>query len=251
MSDLDTSEATIDEPVKQRSPGSRFAELGDRLARTFGSVDQRDADLTSWESNGDAEDPVPPPISPAPLPPVAEAPAPRFPTARHGYDRAVVDERIAELERELAELRRASANAVATEIERIGEQTAAILQTAHEQAQETTRRGQLQADHVLSAAAANAVAITEDATQQLRQLDSDTDAVWRERGRLIDDVRIIATALVALAEDAAERFPAEPEKVGAPAPAPAPALVDLGGEPTSNGRHHEPELELEPEPEDA
>jgi hypothetical protein len=238
MSDLDTPDATVDEPVKQRSAGSRFAEFGDRLARTFGSVEQGDADMTSWESNGDAEEPVP---APAPiLPPASEAPAPRFPTARHGYERAAVDEHVAELERELAELRQASARAVAAEIERIGEQTAAILRTAHEQAQETTRRGQLQADHVLSAAAANAVAMTEDATQQLRQLDSDTDSVWRERGRLIDDVRIIATALLALAEDAAERFPAEPEKVVGPA---APSAMEPGGEPTSNGRHPEPEPE--------
>jgi hypothetical protein len=235
MSDLDTSDATIEEPVKQRSAGSRFAEFGDRLARTFGSVDQGDVDMTSWESNGDSEDPAPAPM----LPPASEAQAPRFPTARHGYERAAVDEHVAELERELAELRQASASAVAAEIERIGEQTSAILRTAHEQAQETTRRGQLQADHVLSAAAANAVAITEDATQQLRQLDSDTDSVWRERGRLIDDVRIIATALLALAEDAAERFPAEPEKIG---PA-TPVAMEPIGEPTPNGRHPESQPE--------
>jgi hypothetical protein len=240
MSDLDTPDAPVAEPVKQRSAGSRFAELGDRLARTFGSLDQGDADMTSWESNGEAEDPVQAPMPP----PASEAPALRFPTARQGYDRAAVDEHVAELERELAELRQASARAVAAEIERIGEQTAAILRTAHEQAQETTRKGQVQADHVLSAAAANAVAMTEDATQQLRQLDSDTDSVWRERGRLIDDVRIISTALLALAEDAAERFPAEPEKVVGPA---AVAAWEPAGEPTSNGRHPEPEPEAEPE----
>ena len=239
MSDLDTPDAMVDEPVKQRSAGSRFAEFGDRLERWLvvaGHIQQGDADMASWESNDDAEDQVPAPM----LPPASEAPAPRFPTARHGYERAAVDEHVAELERELAELRHASPRAVAAEIERIGEQTAAILRTAHEQAQETTRRGQVQADHVLSAAAANAVAITEDATQQLRQLDADTDSVWRERGRLIDDVRIIATALVALAEDAAERFPAEPEKVVGPA---GPATMEPGSEPTLNGRHPEPEPE--------
>jgi len=240
MSDLDTPDATLDEPPKQRSASSRFAELGERLARTFGSVDHGDVDVSSWEPDGDSEagqaaDAEP--VVVARTPPLSQPVAPLFPTARHGYDRAAVDEHVAELEREIVELRGASASAVAVEIERIGEQTAAILRTAHEQAQETTRRGQVQADHVLSAAAANAVAITEDATQQLRQLDSDTDSVWRERGRLIEDVRIIATALLALAEDAAERFPAEPEKAGPPArPAGEPA-----GEPTLNGRHLEPE----------
>jgi len=246
MSDLDTPDATLDEPAKPRSASSRFAELGERLARTFGSLDRGDADVSSGEPGGDSEDGESASAEPAlvaqtrpaaPTPPASQPLAPLFPTARHGYDRAAVDEHVAELEREIAELRGASASAVAAEIERIGEQTAAILRTAHEQAQETTRRGQVQADHVLSAAAANAVAITEDATQQLRQLDSDTDSVWRERGRLIEDVRIIATALLALAEDAAERFPAEPEKAGPPArPAGEPA-----GEPTLNGRHLDPE----------
>jgi len=236
MSDLDKPDATLDEPGKPRSASSRFAELGERLARTFGSVDHGDADVSSWEPGVDSEDGEsagPEPVLVAQTPPAAPPVAPLFPTARHGYDRATVDEHVAELEREIAALRGASASAVAAEIERIGEQTAAILRTAHEQAQETTRRGQVQADHVLSAAAANAVAITEDATQQLRQLDSDTDSVWRERGRLIEDVRIIATALLALAEDAAERFPAEPEKAGPPA---RPA-----GEPSLNGRHLDPE----------
>jgi hypothetical protein len=232
MSDLDTPDATLDEPVKQRSAGSRFAELSDRLARTFGNIDRREPDLASWEPNGDPEDP---PLAEAP--PISETVEPLFPTARHGYNRNAVDEHVAALERELAELRQTSASVVAGEIARIGEQTAAILRTAHEQAQETTRRGQVQADHVLSAAAANAVSITEEATQQLRQLDSDTDSVWRERGRLIEDVRIIATALFALAEDAAERFPAEAEKVVPPAR----AATEPAGDATLNGRRPEPE----------
>ena len=238
MSDPDTPDATVDEPGKQRSASSRFAELGERVARRFGTVDHG-ADTSSGEPGGEWEDdesasPEPVVVARTPLAPPL---VPLFPTARHGYDRSAVDEHIAELEREIAGLRGASASAVATEIERIGEQTAAILRTAHEQAQETTRRGQLQADHVLSAAAANAVAITEDATQQLRRLDSDTDSVWRERGRLIEDVRIIATALLALAQDAAERFPAEPEKAGPPARLPG----EPAGEPLLNGRHLEPE----------
>jgi hypothetical protein len=231
MSDLDTSDATLDEPAKQRSVGSRFAVLGDRLARTFGTAEPSDADLASWEPKDDSDEPA------VAEPPQAWEPvARRFPSARHGYDRAAVDEHVAELERELAELRRhSSASAVAAEIERIGTQTAAILHTAHEQAQETTRRGQAQADRCLAAAASNAVAITEEATQQLQQLDSDTDAVWRERARLIEDVRIVATSLFSLAEEAADRFPAEPEKIAPPVRAAVPPARDE----MSNGRHFE------------
>ena len=51
------------------------------------------------------------------------------------------------------------------------------------------------------------VAMTAQAKQQLRELDSETDAVWQERQRLIDDVRCTAAALVSLADEATERFP--------------------------------------------
>jgi DivIVA domain-containing protein len=242
MGNFDRPEATLDEPVKPRTTSSRFADLGDRLARTFGGFDQSNAKRANWVSNGAAHDQGPQPTAlvedpavahttgaehpPVPDPPAAgdpgmAAPLPawepvqdRFPTVRRGYDRAAVDEHIAELERELEELRDRAPRAVAVEIERIGEQTAAILSTAHEQAQETTRRAQTQADECIANAASNAVAITQGASQQLRELDGETDAVWRERARLIDDVRTVATALLALAQDAADRFPAEPEKTG-------------------------------------
>jgi hypothetical protein len=216
MSDFDRPGVTGDGPVKRRSAGSRFADLGDRLAQAFGSVDRTNADLASWETNGDSEDPVVGETAP-----LWDPVAPRFPTARRGYDRAAVDQHVTELERELAELRAHTplASAVAAEIGRIGEQTAAILRVAHDQAQETTRRAQAQADRCLANAASDAVAITEEANRQLRQLDSETDSVWRERARLIEDARNVATALLSLAQDAADRFPAEPEKVAPPPPA--------------------------------
>jgi DivIVA domain-containing protein len=141
--------------------------------------------------------------------------APRFPVVRRGYDREAVDDYIAELEQELEDLRagRAPAGAISAEIERIGEQTVAILRVAHEQASATTRRAQDEADRCLSAAASNAVAMTEEAKAQLRQLDAETDTIWRERARLLEDVRQVATSLSALAEEALDRFPPEAERV--------------------------------------
>jgi cell division septum initiation protein DivIVA len=213
MSDFDSPEATIDEPMKRRTAGSRFAELSDRLARAFGGIDEPNGEPASWESGGGAEDQA-----------VTETPelwdpvAHRFPIARRGYDRAAVDARITELERELDELKGRAPMAVSQEIERIGEQTAAILSTAHDQAQETLRRAQAQADLCIANAASNAVAITQGASRQLRELDGETDSVWRERARLIDDVRNVATALLSLAGEAADRFPAEPERAWVPVP---------------------------------
>jgi DivIVA domain-containing protein len=151
--------------------------------------------------------------------------APRFPIVRRGYHRDAVDEYVADLERELEDLRegREPSAAVAAEIVRLGEQTAAILRVAHEKATETTRRAQSEADRCLSAAASNAVAMTEDAKLQLRHLDGETDAIWRERSRLLEDIRTLATSLFTLAEDGLERFPPEGERV---APPPAAMAAD-------------------------
>ena len=52
-------------------------------------------------------------------------------------------------------------------------------------------------------------AITAQAKRRLHELDNETDAVWRERTRLlVEDARGVGAALIALAEEAAERFPA-------------------------------------------
>ncbi|MGH2889395.1 MAG: DivIVA domain-containing protein [Solirubrobacteraceae bacterium] len=162
--------------------------------------------------------------------PVAEEPT-RFPLVRLGYERAAVDRQLLELESELVRLRAERSRApmsVAEELERLGEQTASILVVAHDKAQETTRRAQEQADRCVADAAANAVEITAKAKDRLRQLDSETDSVWRERERLLDDVRVVSLALATLADEASARFPAaelpagqraerdEPEQVQAP-----------------------------------
>ena len=97
---------------------------------------------------------------------------------------------------------------ITDELERIGEQTASILVVAHDQAHETTRLAEQQAERCVADAAANAVQITAEAKAKLRDLDAETDAVWRERERLLEDVRVVSTALANLADQASERFPA-------------------------------------------
>jgi hypothetical protein len=225
MNDFDEAGVTYEEPVKRRSAGSRFGDLGDRLARTFGAADRTKEELPAWDPtveldySVDVDEDVEPPFEP-----VAE----RFPIARHGYDRAAVDRHVIELEQELFQLRQRSSspNAVAEEIDRIGEQTAAILRLAHEKATEITRAAQAQADACLAEAASNAVLITEEAKRQLHELDAETDTVWRERARLIEDARTVATGLFTLAEDAAERFPAESDRGSSP-------VTDKGSSPVT------------------
>jgi hypothetical protein len=212
MSNFERSGMAYDEPAKRRSPGTFFADLGDRLARGFNTIDRPREDEGDWDSYEAYDDPDQPTAVADALP--WEPERRRFPTALHGYDRDAVDAQIAALEREVEDLRaqRLPAPAVEAEIERVGEETSAILKVAHEQAAEITRRARAEAERCVADAAANAVAMTEDAKRRLRQLDTETDAVWAERGRLIEDVRSVATALFSLAEDAADRFPEDGER---------------------------------------
>jgi hypothetical protein len=192
------------------SARSGLAGFGDRISRAFSSLDRGrigqgeleagppvlgadDVELEGYD--GRAAD-IPQDNS-------------RFPVGAFGYNRAAVDHYVAELERELDEMRtdRPPAVSITEEIERLGEQTASILVVAHDQAHETARLAQEQADRCIADAASNAVAITEQAKRQLSELDNETDSVWHERRRLIEDVRTTATALFALAEDAIDRFP--------------------------------------------
>jgi hypothetical protein len=230
MSDFERSGTSVDESAKRRTPGTWFADVGDRLARGFSSFDRPQAEEPEWERYDEPDQPTAA-IDAMPLEPERK----RFPTALHGYDRDAVDAHVAALEREVENLRaqRSPVPAVEAEIERVGEETSAILRVAHEQAAQITRRAQSQADRCVADAAANAVAMSEDAKYKLRQLDSETDAVWAERGRLIEDVRNVATALFSLAEDAADRFPEDGDRGGGtptvsapPVPAPsAPAAA--------------------------
>ncbi len=212
MGDFNRRGVTLTRPVK---PRSRFGDLGDRLARTFSTRDQMQS---SQDANGrpdrslDGDPPVPWDESP-----------PRFPIARQGYECAAVDEHIAELEDELSaldgELARVRAEAptpgeVTTEIQRVGEQTSAILIAAHEQAQQTTRLAQEEADRCIADAAANALSITAEAKEELRGLEGEKGSLSQERERLVKDIRTISAALSLVADDADERFPPDPQLPG-------------------------------------
>jgi DivIVA domain-containing protein len=224
MSDFERSGMAYDEPAKRRSPGTFFADLGDRLAKGFTAIDRPADDEPEWDGYEPYEEPDQPTAVADALPWEQEH-RKRFPTVLHGYDRDAVDAHLAALEREMADLRahRSPAPAIEEELERLGAETSAVLRVAHEQAAEITRRAQIQADRCVADAAANAVAMTEEAKRKLRQLDTETDAVWAERGRLIEDVRNVATALFSLAEDAADRFPEDGDRGGATVAAAVPA----------------------------
>ena len=143
----------------------------------------------------------------------------RFPITRQGYDRAIVDQRLAELEQEVTELDRELANMqastplrseAAAEIDRIGQQVSAILIEAHESADETRRLAAAEADRRIAEAESRARSITEDADREKTRLQDEIASLHRERDQLLDHVRSIAERLRALADKPVQGLPAEP-----------------------------------------
>jgi hypothetical protein len=202
-------ESAEDESV--RRPRESFGEIAGRVGRWFQGLDTEPPDDETAEHDmltelGADDDDPPDPFG-------AESP---FPLVRYGYDQAAVDRALSEIERRLAERDREIQElrdnqppmSITEEIERIGEQTASILVVAHDQAHQTTRRAEEQAERCIADAAANAVAITAEAKERLRALDEETDAVWRERERLLEDSRAVSQGLATLVDEALSRFPA-------------------------------------------
>ncbi len=232
MHETESSTITFESPEAEHRPtGSRLSNFGNRLAR---GLDRVRPEPTAWEPEEEFQYPEPADDGPSP-----ERHAARFPIVRHGYDPDLVEEYLAELERDLTRTRATTATEVDHEIARIGEQTSSILRVAHEKAQEMNREARAEAETCIADAATEAAAIKREAEQRLAQLDSDTDAIWRERERLLEDARSVATALFTLIDEAAERFPAETERtsdsgvVAAPEPTSDGGGVVAAPEPTS------------------
>jgi hypothetical protein len=199
MYSLDRRSAGVHERRPHRSPSTRLADWGDRLARTF-SGGRKSADQAPVKG-----EPFPDPIA---KPGTWEAVLPRFPITRQGYDPAAVDGYVAQLEaelsdldQELADLRSVAApgSGTAAEIERIGEQASAILLAAHDSARDMTEASQMRADRCIAEAEANAAAITADGSRQLSELQSEMEALRHEQDQILEDVRRTGAALSALA----------------------------------------------------
>jgi DivIVA domain-containing protein len=136
-----------------------------------------------------------------------------FPTAVRGYDRASVDRYVELVNRALAELEisRSPEAAVKAAVAQVSEETRGILERAHEAADEITARSRARADDRVQEAEAEAARLRQDAVEHVHALDADTEAIWSERQRLIEDVRLMGEQLAALADEALVRFPAAPD----------------------------------------
>jgi DivIVA domain-containing protein len=154
-----------------------------------------------------------------------------FPIALRGYDRDAVDAYVRDVNRNIAELQvgRSPQSAIRHALDQVSEETRGILERAHETADEITARSRAQADDRLQWAEREAREAIAGAAERVHELEADAERVWQERQSMVDDMNRISSELTALAEDAAVRFPAEPEMETSPLPDLAPLPPKTGG----------------------
>ncbi|HZU40918.1 MAG TPA: hypothetical protein VE992_07685 [Solirubrobacteraceae bacterium] len=163
-----------------------------------------------------------------PVPVVADV---DFPLVLRGYDRDAVDAYVRKTSQLVAELTatRSPEAAVRRALQRVGEEVSGILQRAHETAEQITAKSRTDAEDRLELARQEAARITATAEDRVKDLDAETDRIWAERQRIVEDAQELARQLLSLAESAAARFPAEEAphtSLASPPPPPAPAPVD-------------------------
>jgi DivIVA domain-containing protein len=131
-----------------------------------------------------------------------------FPLAVRGYDRRAVDEFVEELRTFVADLEahQTREGVVQRALDELGEETAGILQRAHETADEIAARSRAQADGRLQRAEREAEIVKRDADEYAEQVVVDTRLLWEERQRLIEDIRHLADVVLGTADDAMERL---------------------------------------------
>jgi DivIVA domain-containing protein len=160
-----------------------------------------------------------------------------FPLVMRGYDRHSVDEFVAELLALVQDLesRQTREGVVQKALDELGEETAGILQRAHETADEIAARSRAQAEGRIQRAEREADMLRQQADAYSEQLIVDTRILWEERQRLIQDIRQLADEVLATAEDASERV-MQPAMISEPEPEPEPGVAA------------EPDTEDEPPP---
>jgi DivIVA domain-containing protein len=131
-----------------------------------------------------------------------------FPLAVRGYDRRAVDEFLDELRTFVADLEahQTREGVVQKALDELGEETAGILQRAHETADEIAARSRAQADGRLQRAEREAEIVKREADEYAEQVVVDTRLLWDERQRLIEDIRHLADVVLGTADDAMERL---------------------------------------------
>lgn len=152
--------------------------------------------------------------------PVSLVDDPEFTFARRGYERTEVDayvRRVTNIVRDLVAAR-SPREAIRQALDRVGSETADILNRAHETAEEitsTSRReaedrletSRREAEERLQSARAEAERMIAAAEARVAELDRDADSVWQDRERILADVGRLSLELDKIRAAADERFP--------------------------------------------
>jgi DivIVA domain-containing protein len=168
-----------------------------------------------------------------------------FPMAVRGYDRRSVDEFVEELRTLVADLEahQTREGVVQRALDELGEETAGILQRAHETADEIAARSRAQADGRLQRAEREAEIVKRDADEYAEQVVADTRLLWDERQRLIEDIRHLADVVLGTADDAMERL-----KLPGPLAAAEEEAEEPGGDANVTPIPHPLSIARDPEP---
>jgi DivIVA domain-containing protein len=128
--------------------------------------------------------------------------------ARESADKlleAARDEADAEKERAKAEAAKLVVNA-SDEADRTRAEADQVLAEAKAQASQIVAKAQAEAAKDKQEADAEIAAVREKAGARMREIQSDTEAVWNERGRLLEETQAMAQKLQELASGAAARL---------------------------------------------
>jgi cell division initiation protein len=159
-----------------------------------------------------------------------------FPLAVRGYDRQAVDafmDEVADLVSAL-ESRQSREAVVQRALDEVGVETAGILQRAHETADEIAARSRAQAGGRIQRAEREAEIARRQAEDYSEKVVVDTQLLWEERQRLLEDIRQLADEVLATADEAAERVTL-PEGLTPEAPADqAPESLPEGPQPEAD-----------------
>ena len=139
-----------------------------------------------------------------------------------------------------AEATTAKASTEAEQImENVERQADQLRGRSKRQADEMLARAREQAANLMRAAEEQARAVQEQAEPRLRQIEADTEAVWDERRKLLEDLPRMATELMEIAGAASARLQRPQAKDGAPA---------QSGQPWPEGAQWTPEPAKRPAP---
>lgn len=130
-----------------------------------------------------------------------------FPLAVRGYDRQAVESFLEEVAGLVGELegRQSRETVVQRALDEVGVETAGILQRAHQTADEIAARSRSQAEGRIQRAEREAEILRRQAEEYSEKVVVDTQLLWEERQRLLEDIRQLADEVLATADEAAER----------------------------------------------